>query len=654
MSVYDINDTSFTMIVDNFKIDGNKLSLTLIGEEDLVATYYIDTYDELLYLKDNLKYGVSLNIEGELNIPSNNTVPNTFNYKKYLNSKDIYYSLSISKLEILDTDINFIYKVRNIINDRLSKIDNTGYMKAFVIGDMNGIGDEFYTMYQKIGITHLFAISGSHITLLSVILLKLFGKFSDKSKYLIIDIILIMFGYIVGYPASIKRCIVFFIINSINKIFKFDLNSFKVMLLVVFSLVLYNYKIIYDIGFLYSVGTVLGIILCNGFISHDNKIISSFRLSLIAFIVSLPISLCNFYEVNLLSIFYNMIYIPFISVLVFPLSLISFIIPSLSFLFEISIKVLEVSSSFLSSIRFFNIYLNFNMIQVILYYLVTLLVFYKGIYKLGILLVLIVVLDIISPYLDSNGYVYFFDVGQGDSSLIISPYRKDIILIDTGGSVSYVSEEWMSRSEYNVSDNIISFMKSIGIKKIDLLILSHGDADHANEVDNILKDIDIKCLNVNQGDFNSLEENAIASVGLCQYNPRNMILEYLNYKMYDNENDNSLLTYMKIYDTSILTSGDSSSKVEEDLLDKYKLSNIDILKLSHHGSKTSSSYKYLSNVNPKIAIISSGRNNRFNHPSSETIETLEKLSIDYFNTQTSGTIEFIIKKNSYRYKVYVP
>lgn len=642
------------MIVDKFNIDGNKLSLTLKGKEDLVASYYIDTYDELLYLKDNLKYGVSLNIVGELSIPSNNTVPNTFNYKKYLNNKDIYYSLSISKLEILDTDINFIYKVRNIINDRLSKIDNTGYMKAFVIGDMNGIDSDTYTMYQKIGITHLFAISGSHITLLSVILLKIFKKFSDKSKYLIIDIILIMFGYIVGYPASIKRCIVFFIINSINKIFKFDLNSFKVMLLVVFSLILYNYKIIYDIGFLYSVGTVLGIILCNGFISHDNKLISSFRLSLVAFIVSLPISLCNFYEVNLLSIFYNMIYVPFISVLVFPFSLISFIIPSLSFLFEISIKVLEVSSSFLSSIRFFNIYLNFNMIQVILYYLVTLLVFYKGIYKLGILLVLIVVLDIISPYLDSNGYVYFFDVGQGDSSLIISPYRKDIILIDTGGSVSYVSEEWMYRDVYYVSDNVISFMKSIGIKKIDLLILSHGDADHAKEVDNILKDIDIKCLNVNQGDFNSLEENAIESVGLCQYEPKNMVLEYLNYKMYDNENDNSLLTYMKIYDTSILTLGDASSNVEEDLLDKYKLGNIDILKLSHHGSKTSSSYKYLSNVNPKIAIISSGRNNRFNHPSKETIDTLEKLSIDYLNTQTSGTIEFIIKKNSYRYKVYVP
>ena len=134
-------------------------------------------------------------------------------------------------------------------------------------------------------------------------------KFNDKIKYLLVDIILIIFGFIVGYPAAIKRCIIFFVINSINKLFHLNINSFKVLLLVIFCLILYNYKIIFDVGFLYSVCTVLGIILCNDFISHSNKIVTSFRLSLIAFLFSLPISLCNFYEVNLLSIIYNMFYI---------------------------------------------------------------------------------------------------------------------------------------------------------------------------------------------------------------------------------------------------------------------------------------------------------------------------------------------------------
>ena len=640
-SIYDINDTDFNMIVNNYKFDNDKLSLTLDGDEDLIGTYYIKSDEELLYLKDNIKYGVSLKIKGKLEVPSNNTIPNTFNYKKYLLNKGIRYRLVIDSIVVIDSNIGVIYSLKNIINNRIDNIDNTGYMKAFILGIKDDIDDEVYTSYQKIGITHLFALSGMHVGLLSGIILKILKKVSIIKKYILINIILVIYGFIVGYPSSIKRCILFFIFNSINKIFKLDISTFKILLLVIFSLIIYEYKIIYDIGFIYSICTVGGIILCNNYINHDNKLISSFRLSVVAFIFSLPISLSSFYEVNLLSIIYNMIFVPYVSIIVYPLSLISFIIPGLSFIFSLSVKLLEVCSSYLSTIRYFSIYLDFNMLEIIIYYLVTIFMFYKNEYRLSILLILIVIIDIMIPYLDCNGYVYFFDVGQGDSSLVISPYRKDIILIDTGGSLNY-----------HVSDNVISFMKSIGIRSIDLLILSHGDSDHALEVDNIFKDINIKCLNTNLGDFNELEINAMKLIDTCLYDPKNMVLKYLNYDVYDNENDNSLLTYMNIYNTSILSLGDASSKVEDSLINKYKLSNIDIFKLSHHGSKTSSSYYFLNSIKPNIAVISSGRNNKFKHPSKETIDTLNKLSINYLNTQNEGSIEFIIDRDGYRYVNY--
>ena len=629
------------MMVNNYKFDNEKLSLTLDGDEDLIGTYYIKSDEELLYLKDNIKYGVSLKIKGKLEVPSNNTIPNTFNYKKYLLNKGIRYRLVIDSIVVIDSNIGVIYSLKNIINNRIDNIDNTGYMKAFILGIKDDIDDEVYTSYQKIGITHLFALSGMHVGLLSGIILKILKKASIIKKYILINIILVIYGFIVGYPSSIKRCILFFIFNSINKIFKLDISTFKILLLVIFSLIIYEYKIIYDIGFIYSICTVGGIILCNNYINHDNKLISSFRLSVVAFIFSLPISLSSFYEVNLLSIIYNMIFVPYVSIIVYPLSLISFIIPGLSFIFSLSVKLLEVCSSYLSTIRYFSIYLDFNMLEIIIYYLVTIFMFYKNEYRLSILLILIVIIDIMIPYLDCNGYVYFFDVGQGDSSLVISPYRKDIILIDTGGSLNY-----------HVSDNVISFMKSIGIRSIDLLILSHGDSDHALEVDNIFKDINIKCLNTNLGDFNELEINAMKLIDTCLYEPKNMVLKYLNYDVYDNENDNSLLTYMNIYNTSILSLGDASSKVEDSLINKYKLSNIDIFKLSHHGSKTSSSYYFLNSIKPNIAVISSGRNNKFKHPSKETIDTLNKLSINYLNTQNEGSIEFIIDRDGYRYVNY--
>jgi competence protein ComEC len=305
------------------------------------------------------------------------------------------------------------------------------------------------------------------------------------------------------------------------------------------------------------------------------------------------------------------------------------------------INVMEIVSSCLSNIRFFNIYLDFNMIEIILYYVVTIFMFYKCEFRLSIILILIIVIDIIVPYLDSNGYVYFFDVGQGDSSLVISPYRKDIILIDTGGI-----------SNYDVSDNVISFMKSIGIKSIDLLILSHGDSDHGKDVNNIFNDIDIKCLNVNLGDINELEINAMKLIDTCLYEPKNIVLKYLNYNVYDNENDNSLLTYMIIYNTSILSLGDASSIVEDNLINKYKLSNIDIFKVSHHGSKTSSSNMFINEIKPYYSVISVGSNNRYGHPNKEVLNNLNESKI--YRTDQDGSIMFKIKRDNLEIKTCSP
>ncbi len=555
-------------------------------------------------------------------------------------------------MEIIEHSDNIIYKIKNIINDYLSKIDNTGYMKAFILGDKNNIDSDMYLRYQKIGVTHLFALSGSHVTVLTTILFLVLRKFNMVSKYLIVNIVLIIYGFIVGFPASIKRCIIFYLINSINKIFKLNISSIKVLFLVISLLIIYNYKIIYDVGFIYSVVTVMGIILCGDYISCDNKLFSSFRLSLVAFIFSLPISLIYFYDVNIMSVIYNMFYVPYISFIVYPLCLLSFIVPVLSNILNVFIYLLEYVSIYLSDINLFNIYLDFNILEIILFYTVTLLVFYKRVYKLIVLLIIIVIVDLLVPYLDSKGYIYFFDVGQGDSCLVISPYRKDIVLIDTGGLESYVKEKWMVKGEYYVTDNVISFMKSKGIKSIDLLILSHGDSDHAKEVSNIYNSIDIKYLKLNRGDLTKYESISKYLINTCDYKPDNMVLKYLDYKDYGNENDNSLFVYMKIYDKEILSYGDASKYVEEDIINKYKLSNIDILKVGHHGSKTSSSKLFIDKIKPKYSVISVGKNNRFGHPNGEVLDVLKDSTI--YRTDIDGTIEFIINNDKFKVNTFSP
>lgn len=653
-SIYSEDTTIFELFVHNKKIDGNKVTLELSGVENLVGSFYIDSFEELETLEERLEYGVKVRVKGKLIKPSNNTIPKNFNYKEYLKYKGIYYTLDIEEIDVIDDKVNFIYILKNLINKRINKIDKTGYMKAFILGDKSLIDSDTYANYQKNGITHLFALSGMHVGLLSGIILILLKKLNDKLKYFILDTILIIYGYIVGFPSSIKRCILFFVVNSLNKIFKINLSTFKVLLLVIFILVVYDFKIIFDTGFRYSIATVLGITISSDYIADESRLKSSFKLSLVAFLFSLPISLSIFYEINLLSIFYNIVYVPFVSLIVYPLSLLTFVIPFFNSAFELVIKVLELSSDFFSKLNFFNLYMDFNLLEIVIFYFTLIMIFYKKLKILFIFLIFIIVFDLLIPYLDNNGYVYFFDVGQGDSSLIVSPNRKDVVLIDTGGVVEYKQEEWKDKKEYLVSDGVVSFLKSQGIKKIDLLILSHADADHAKEVENIYQKIKVKNLKINDGNIGKYEQIALELIDSYNYETKGMILKYLNYKEYKDENADSVLTYMKIYNTQILSFGDATKEAENDVVSKYNLNDVDILKLSHHGSKTSSSEYFLSKIKPKIGVISSGRNNRFNHPSRETIDTLNKLNIFYLNTQTSGTVEFVIKKNSVTYNEYKP
>ena len=650
---------TFELIVNDYEFDGNKLSLELKGKEKLIANYYVNDYDELINLKDMIKYGIKVRVEGELKEPSKNTVPYAFNYQKYLNNKNIYYILNIKKIEKIK-DENLFYRIKNIINERINKIDNTGYLEAFILGNKDMIDSNTYNNYQKIGITHLFALSGMHIGLLSGLLLKGLKKFKESKKYLIIFIILLLYGLMVGLPYSIFRCIIFLGINYLCKIFKINISSFKKLLLTIIVICLIDSKAIYDVGFIYSVCTVGGIILCESYLKSDNKLIGLFKLSLVAFLFSLPISLSNFYEINLLSIIFNMFYVPLVSLIIYPLSLLSFIIPLVYPLFKLFIKILEVSSSLLVNIKIFRICLSFNIGEVLLYYLGLIIGFKLSKYYFIYISLSIIVIDLLLPYFDSSSYLYFIDVGQGDSALLITPYHKEFILIDTGGINSYVKEEWMKRKdEYYVSDNSLSLFKALGIKKLDYLILSHGDFDHMGDANNIIDNIKVDKVIFNKGLDNELESNLIDKLkemnikydkDLSYIKLNNNIMYFLNTINYDNENDNSNVLYINIYNNKLLFMGDASLDKEYDLINKYKLDKIDILKVGHHGSKTSSSKEFIDKINPLYAVISVGKNNRYGHPNKETLSNLSKSII--YRTDNDGSVMFKLKKNKLEIKTY--
>ena len=625
----------------------------------LVGTLYLDNLEEKENILDDLLYGAYVLVEGELIKPYNNTIPNNFNYKSYLSNKMIYYQLKIDNIKVIKESNNIIYKLKNKINKRILKIDKTGYLKAFILGDNSLIDDMVYESYQSIGITHLFALSGMHVSLLSGIILKGLKKVNNKLKYLIVIIVLISYGFIVGYPASIKRAIIFFIIASINKIFNFKLSTLKILFITVFILIFLNYKIIYDIGFLYSVITVFGIFWGSNFIKSENIIYSSFKLSLVAFLFSLPITLACFYEINILSIIYNMFYIPFVSVILYPFCLLTFILPFLEKILVLLIKVMENISLFLNNIDFFKLYLDFNIGEILLFYILLLVILRYNRFKYFILLFLIVFIDLMIPYLDSSLYVYYLDVGQGDSSLIITPHLNEVILIDTGGKLSFDTK--LEGDKSYVSEGTLSLLRSLGINKIDYLILTHGDYDHMGDAIYLVNNIKINKVIFNCGEYNDLEKELMEVLEQEKINYYTCINEldinknkiyFLNSDIYDNENDNSNVTYFNFYNNNFLFMGDAGIDKEKYILDNYNLENIDFFKVGHHGSKTSSSKEFVNMINPKYSLVSVGRNNRYGHPNEEVLDILRDSKI--YRTDENGTIKLQIKNNKVNINLFEP
>ena len=192
----------------------------------------------------------------------------------------------------------------------------------------------------------------------------------------------------------------------------------------------------------------------------------------------------------------------------------------------------------------------------------------------------------------------------------------------------------------------------MGIKKLDYLILSHGDYDHMGEAINLVNNFKVEKVIFNCGPYNDLEQELIKVLDkkkikyyscIKELNIDNNKLYFLQTKEYDNENDNSNVIYSKLNVYKFMFMGDASVTTEKEIMNKYKLPDIDVLKVGHHGSKTSSSKEFINVINPKYSIISVGKNNRYGHPNKEVLENLENSKI--YRTDLDGSIMFKIKNN---------
>ena len=656
-SYYNGFEKSLQGTVNSYSINGDKLTIYLKAKEIVIVNYYFKSLNEKTYFEDNLKLGDLISVAGELEEPERNRVFNGFDYKKYLYNKHIFYLMNANKISIMEKNSGLLFYFKNLVMDRINSISKSKvYIMTFILGDKSFIDNEVKESYQDNGISHLFAVSGMHISLFAGIMLFFLKRVSYNNyfNYGMVCLFLLFYLFLAGFPASLLRASVMFILFSINKVFNLKISNLNILFIVIITILFIDPFYLFDIGFQFSYlisGTLIMMRWKIGVIK--SKLKRSFYVSVVCFLVSFPICIYNFYGTNFMSVLFNLFYIPFVSIIVFPLSLITFVFPFLDIVLYYSIFVMERISLFISSINFgYIIFPKVNFGVYFIYYIVIFLSFWKIEFVLLFLVMLLIHKGYI--YFDSNLYVYYLDVGQGDSALIRLPNNSGNILIDTGGKFSYEMEKWREkRSKYSiVKSSTIPFFKSFGIKKLDYLILSHGDYDHIGEAINLIDNFNVEKVIFNCGEFNDLEKELIKVLNkkhikyyscIKELNIDKNKLYFLQTKEYDNENDNSNVIYTELNGYKFMFMGDASINTEKEILNKYNLPDIDVLKVGHHGSRTSSFKEFINEINPKYSVISVGKDNRFGHPNKEVLENLNKSKI--YRTDQDGSIMFKIKNN---------
>lgn len=628
-SVFNTNDTEFIGIVEDYIIKDNQIKISLKSKERIIVTY---KYTGKVF--NNLSYGDKIKVTGVLKEPSTNNIFNNFNYKKYLYNKKIYYIIEASKIDKIQNNNNHIYTIKNLLYTRINSLKSSNYIKALLFGD-NKLDKEIKTSYQINGISHLFSVSGFHINFITSIIYFYLDRvtYNKKIKYITVDIFLVLYLLLCN-TTSLLRCTVMNILLSINHLLKINIKKIDIVLLTLILCIIINPFIIYDIGFIYSYTISFFLILYKNKYKTNNKLLKIIYISLISFLVSLPINIYTSYEINFLSIILNIIIVPIVSLILLPLSLLTLIFPILDNILYLITSILEKISLYTSNINIFKQILSKpSIILIIIYYLVIILILSKNKHYYLILILLIFHKTI--PLYNGNLEVVMFDVGEADSMLISTPSKKVNILIDTGRGIDI--------------NNIIIYLKSIGISKLNYLIITHGDEDHIGGALYLIDNFKVDNVILNKGDYTELEVELITHLknkNIKYTNNINKIpllgsyMYLLNTKEFSNENDNSIVTYFEYQKYKFLFMGDSSSKTEEYLINNYNLTNISFLKVGHHGSNTSSSPLFINKINPKVSLISVGRNNFYHHPNKEVLTNLSNSVI--YRTDINKSIKIKI------------
>jgi competence protein ComEC len=634
-------------------------------------------------LYDRIAIGNTIHFQGNFYKGNEERNPGEFDYNKYLRTRGISGLLTaydVSSLKIINDDKNILSTIVFIARKNIERqievlydMQSAALLRGLLLADRSLISYDTKTEFINSGILHILAVSGLHVGFIILIFLFLFGRFNIYLRSILTIVGLIIYLILIGPPPSAFRAGIMAIVLIAAIITNRSTNLFNSIAIAGFIILFIHPEELFTAGFQLSFSAVISIAIIYSPIrkwlnisqissGSIKNVIMFIAFSLAVQIGTLPFTIHYFGKVSLVALITNLLVIPLVGIII-GIGILSIAIALMSIAIA---GYLSLVNNLIINFTYYLVHLigsgsqsylrisSFSVYDIVLFYtfLSIALVFYRKFNNYVariILLILCVINFLLLSHFDNKELmpdnklsVMMIDVGQGDSFLLKFPNGKTA-LIDAG--VATYSNDTGERV-------ILPLINYLGINKIDYGFVSHIDLDHYGgfislihygKISGIYKPV-IDSSESNDVRFekylaaNKLTGNYYRKRIIKIGNARIYVLNFFDYNSSDSNNRSGLLKV--VYGNSeFLFTGDLNKQGEEHYSKIYRgFLDSDVLKVGHHGSKTSSSKGFLKFVTPEVSLISDGRQNRYYHPAPQTLDNLKDINSKVYRTDISGAV----------------
>ena len=547
----------------------------------------------------------------------------------------------------------FIAAIREHYRESMQKVmsaEDSAAIFAMLFGGYSGINPELVEEFVTTGIVHILSVSGSHMSLLAAatayfcMMIRL-----PKTITMIFGIsVIVTYMILCGMLAQVIRSAIMGILFLGGFLYEYDSLGKRFLTLVALAMLINNPLLIYDVSFQLSFTSTAGLIYVapriKKYLKKLPQIISyPAAITLSAQIASLPIVIWYFNRISLSSIFANIFVMPFLEIVIvggLVAGFFAFIIPGAGKLLFAGMAIIFSGAAELNKI-FAN--LPFSSIQVPTIDIFAGLIYYVAlIFREKKFLLLLIILLAINFFRSSNEFeINFVDVGQGDCAVVFTPNKKCLIF-DTGG---------VREKVFDVGERVLlPYLKHENIFEVEKIFLTHVHEDHSGGASAIIKNLPVHEIIT----ANEPKSEYAAIFGISENNLNNLragrqgekffidgvTVEIIFAPKVGTGNEISNVYKISYGEIDFLITGDLVIELEDKILAEKIDVRSEVLKVGHHGSKTSSSEEFLRAVNPKVAVICVGYGNNFGHPRAEVLERLNNIHAKIFRTDIDGLIKF--------------